>query len=77
MTDFRMSGRVQQVGAGEFLAIVTAVPENGDHGQIRTLSQLLPSLLEAKQIAAHLMRRMGEVVVRIEGRITAVETDGI
>jgi hypothetical protein len=56
--------------------IARAIPVT-DHGEIRTLSQLLPSLAEAREIAPHLIRKMREVVVRTDGRVTAVETDGI
>ena len=77
LTHFRMLGRVQQVGQDEFLAIVTAIPDNGDQAEIRTLSRLLASREEAKDIASHLLRQMRAIVVRIEGRISEVVTDGL
>ena len=77
MTDFRISGRVQKVGAREYLAIVTAIPENGDRDEIRTLSQLLASCGEAREMARRFLGNMRDTVSRIEGRVTAVDTDGI
>ena len=77
MTYFRMLGRVQQLGHGELLAFVTAIPDNGDQGEIRTLSQLLPSREAARENATYLLQRMRDVVVRIEGRIIEVVIDGL
>ena len=77
MTYFRMLCRVQQLGQGEFLAFVTAIPDNGDSAEIRTLSQLFASRDAARENAGYLLERMRGVVVRIEGRITEVVTEGL
>ena len=73
----RIWGRVEHGGPKEFVAIATAVPENGDPSEVRTLAQTLPSLQEAQQAARHLVIRMSEIVAMNEGRVTDVETDGI
>jgi hypothetical protein len=77
MTDFRIWARIEHVGPNEFLAIVTVVPENGDPSEVRTLGQLLPSLDAAQGAAKRLLAKMGGIVVRNEGRVTDIESDGI
>ena len=77
MTCFRVWGRIEQLAQDEFLAVVTAIPENGDPSGIHTLSDLLPTRDDARASVKALLVRIGEIVLRHEGSVSAVETHGI
>ena len=77
MTPFRVWGRVEELAADEFLAVVTAIPENGDPSGIHTLSDLLGSREEARKSVTGFLVRIGEIVLQHEGRVSAVETHGM
>ena len=76
-TGFRIWGRVEHAGPNEFVAVVTAIPENGDPSGVQTLAEILPSLQAAQATAKRLVSRMGEIVVSNGGRISDIETDGL
>ena len=74
MTSFRVFGRIEELAPREFLAVVTAIPENGDPSGIHTLSDLLLSREEARASVKSLLARIGEIVLQHEGLVSAVET---
>jgi hypothetical protein len=43
LTPYRLWGRIEHSGPNEFVAIVTATPENGDPSLVRVLSDIMPS----------------------------------
>ena len=77
LTAFRLWARIEHSGPNEFLAIVTAVPENGDPALVRVLRKTVTSRESAQAAARRLLKEMGRIVRDNEGRITDVETDGI
>ena len=77
VTHFRVWGRIERVADDEFLAVVTAIPDNGDPSGIHTLSDLLPSHEEARASMKALLARIGEIVVQHEGVVSAVEMQGM
>jgi hypothetical protein len=77
VTRFRVWGRIEELAVDEFLAVVTAIPENGDPSGVHTLSDLLATREEARVSLKALLVRIGDVVLQHEGRVSAVETQGI
>lgn len=76
MADFRIWGRIEHVGPAEFTVIATAVPENGDPADVRTLTEVHTALEAAQGALKELVTKVGNSVRRDGGRITNVETDG-
>ena len=77
MTRFRVWGRVEQVAPGEFLAVVTAVPESGDPSGIQSLSELLTSREDAQAAVKAFLVKMNAIVLALEGHVSHVEMHGM
>jgi hypothetical protein len=77
VTRFRVFARIEELAPDEFLAEVTAIPENGDPSGAHTLSDLLPSREEARASVKALLARIGEIVLQHEGLVSAVEQQGM
>jgi hypothetical protein len=67
---------VEEAELEEFLATVTAVPENGDPGLVRELSELLPSRELALGTVEVLLRKMARIVAANDGWVVHVEDHG-
>lgn len=75
-TAFRLVGRIEAVGPDDFTATATALPENGDPSEVRSLMQTLASLDAAQKALDALMERMEEVVQKAGGVVTHRRRDG-
>lgn len=72
MADFRIWGKVEQIGVKQFVAIVSAVPEvEGDHPIV--LIESTANLVEANARRNQLMREVGERVRAQGNRVVDVE----
>jgi hypothetical protein len=72
MADFRIWGQVEHIGVKQFLAIVSAVPE--DHGERPiVLTSITPNLVEANQNRDRLMIELGARVRARGDRVVDVE----
>jgi hypothetical protein len=77
MTDFRLWGRIESIGPSDFVAIATAVPENGDPSQVRTLAETHASEESATKALETLMVKVSGIVRKSGGTITRVDTGGL
>ena len=75
MAEFRLWGRVEFLGATEFSATATAVPENGDPSEVRSLTQTLPSREAAGEALERLMARMDAIVREAGGIVTQTQVE--
>lgn len=74
MADFRIWGRIEPVGPAEFTVSATAVPENADPADVRTLTEVHTTREAAQSALKELVIKVGASVHRDGGRITNVET---
>jgi len=72
---YRIRGRVERIGPEEFVAVATALPDNGDPSKVHTLSEILASLHVAQDTVRTLVKRMCAIVAANGDRVTDVETD--
>jgi hypothetical protein len=74
MVDFRIWGKVEHVGVRQFIAIVSAVPEDHSERPI-VLTSITPNLVEANQDRDRLMVELGARVRARGDRVVDVEAD--
>jgi hypothetical protein len=72
MADFRVWGKVEHIGVKQFLAIVSAVPED-PRGRPIVLTTITPNLVEANQNRDRLMIELGARVRARGDRVVDVE----
>ena len=73
MANFRMWGRWEQIGPGQFVAIVSAVPE--DKGEPEVLMRLAASLDNVRVLVDSMARELTERIAATGARIVDVEID--
>ena len=73
---YRIWGRIEHTGPGEFAVIVSAIPENGDPSLVRVLDEIASSRKHAEECATRLVKKIGKIVMDSEGCVTDIETDG-
>lgn len=76
MTDFRLWGRIELVGPDEFVATATAVPENGDPSEVRTLTETHVSEELATTALVTLLIKVSASVRKGGGTVIKIETRG-
>jgi hypothetical protein len=77
MTDFRLWGRIESIGPSDFVAIATAVPEDGDPVEVHTLAETHASQEAATKALETLMVKVSGIVRKSGGTITRVDTGGL
>jgi hypothetical protein len=74
---FHISGRIDHVGPAEFVVIATAVPDNGNPSEIRSITEDQPSLACAQRALEALVMKVGAIVHKTGGTVSDVETYGL
>ena len=77
VTAYRIWARIEHSGPSEFVAIATAIPENGDPSLVRVLNESATSREIARERARRLVKEMARIVHDNEGRVTNVDMGGI
>ena len=78
MADYRLWGRIEQIGPHEFLAIVSAIPADGrgsPHARVET--RLETSLDAARDALRSVLVGVGLALGAEGARVTDTETDGL
>jgi len=74
--DFRIWGSVEQSGPGRFVAIACAVREDSaGPASTRAITQGFSTRDNAEEGLREIVRSLGELIVSLGARVTAVETD--
>jgi hypothetical protein len=76
MPDFRLWGRIEQIGPDEYVATATAVPENGDPSEVRSLTETHASRELATTALVTLLIKVSASVRQSGGTVIKVETRG-
>jgi len=76
MSDFRLWGRIEQIGPEEFVATATAVPENGDPSEVCSLTETHVSQEFATTALVTLLIKVSASVRKGGGTVIQVETRG-
>ena len=76
-TEYRIRGRIEQVGPEEFVVTARAIPDNGDLSRMQSLTETVSSMQEARDRAKGLVAKMREIVAMNSGRVTEVEINGL
>lgn len=66
-TAFRLVGRIETVGPEDYTATATALPENGDPSEVRSVTQTLDSRQAADEALDALMARIEAVIEKSGG----------
>ena len=74
---YRLLGRIENVGPDDFIATATALPENGDPSEVRSVTQTLASREAAHEALEALMARLEDVVQRAGGIVTHRRKDAL
>ena len=74
---YRLRGRIETIGPDDFTATATALPENGDPSEVRSVTQTLDSLEAADQALEALMARLEEVVRKAGGVVIDRRKDAV
>jgi trehalose-6-phosphatase len=64
---YRLHGRIETLGPDDYTATATALPENGDPSEVRSVTQTLDSREAADQALDELMARIEDVIERAGG----------
>lgn len=74
--DFRIWGSVEQSGPGRFVALACAVREDStEPASTRAITQGFTTRRSAEEGLREIVRSLGELIVSLGARVTAVETD--
>lgn len=74
--DFRIWGSVEQAGPGRFVAIACAVREDSaEPANTRAITQGFYTRVNAEEGLREIVSNLGELIVSLGARVTAVETD--
>jgi hypothetical protein len=78
--DFRIWGSIEQSGPGRFVAIACAVREDAsapaaEPASTRAITQGFSTRGNAEEGLREIVRSLGELIVSLGARVTAVETD--
>jgi hypothetical protein len=74
---YRLMGRIETIGPDDYTATATALPENGDPSEVRTVTQTLASREAANEALDALMARIEEVVRKAGGIVTHRRKDAV
>lgn len=74
--DFRIWGSVEQSGPGRFVAMACAVrADTAEPANTRAITQGFNTRVNAEEGLRDIVRSLGELIVSLGARVTAVETD--
>lgn len=75
MADFRVWGRVEQIGPQQFVAIASAVPNSLDASAMSAdvRLQMRPDRERASEVLKRLMRALGKTIRKRGDRVVDVE----
>ena len=74
---FRLLGRIMTLGADDYTATATALPENGDPSEVLSITQTLETREAADRALDELMARIEAIVVKAGGVVTDRRKDAL